>query len=104
MKDIELLPPEQPPIEKRRSQSWNLLPGAFTATLWVATLAKVLLRYQHAFAMWAIPGLTALAIVTWLALVPVLRVPEIPVRMFRVWALGNTAIGVVGCVAVLFAL
>jgi len=104
MKDIELLPPEQPPIKKRSSQWWNLLLGAFTATLWMVTMSKVLLRHHHAVAIWTIPCLAALAIVGWLALVPVLRALEIPVRTFRVWTFSTNAIGAVGCVALLFAL
>jgi len=106
MKDIELLPPEQPqpPIKKRSWQWWNLLLWAVYSTLWMVTVSKLLLRHYHAVAMWVIPCLAALAIVGWLALLSVLRAPEIPVGKFRSWTVGTIMIGLLGCMALLFAL
>jgi len=102
MKDIELLPPEQPPIKKRSSQWWSLLIWAVYGTLWLTTLSKVLLRHYHTFALRAIPCLAVIAVLGWLALVPVLRAPEIPVSRFRACVLGTFTIGELGCVAVFF--
>jgi len=68
----------------------------------MATISKLLLRYQHALAIWAIPCLAAIAVLGWLAVVRVVRAPEIPLGTFRAYVLATAVIVILGSAVLLF--
>jgi hypothetical protein len=67
----------------------------------MAILAKVLLRLNHSFALWAIPFLAAFAVIGWLLLVRVLQDPFMSAGRYRAYGVGAGVIVAVMCCAVL---